>query len=262
MSDDVFSSYYDPSAADEGVYVKYVSTKTYDDNNANTLEDMFQILISKEVYEDADFSGEPMEVSVIQQLDFICDDFQCSVLREDINVPLSDYVTLQDTDAFVSDLDYSYLITSNQVEIQYPYYHYQDTEKSFTTIRYSNFKDYQPLFFEHNTKSYTNFFNRPIERETFKYGGNDYLEHGDYYSIIYKMDYGFKVVNKLATMEGQTSFDDMLVFSSSVMFDADHFYRVENIYDYGLRASYNLSERDEIIYQENPLIFSLFEIVD
>lgn len=260
--DDIFSSHYDPNTVTEDEYIKYVSAKTDHELNHTTIEDMYQILIYKKVFDNPNFEGDPIENEVIQQLDFICDETECNVKREDFNLPIADYLALVENDMASSDLDYTYTINANKIDIKYPYYHYQDNEKSFTTISYSNFKDYQALFFESNTKSYTNMLNRPIERSSFKYGGNYYLEHGDMYSVIYHTDYGYRIVNRPSTMEAEQNLGNVIVSSSSIYFMADLFYRVEDMYDYGLRATYNLSDRDEVVYFYNPLIFRLIESRD
>jgi hypothetical protein len=255
-NNDVFSSYNDPEGEPSNrEYVKYMSEKTDHEMNSNTIEDMFQIVITKETYDNREFIGEPITTTVIQQLDFSCDEFECFVEREDINVPKAEYVVMVEQGVFDSDLDYTFKLSASGVEIQYPYYHYQDNEKSFTTITYTDYNG--SIFFKSNEKSYSNMFNRPIERRTFKYGGNYYLEHGDLYSIIYKTDYGLKIMNK--SLEPNFEYNGMIIYSSSVMFDVESFYRSENIYDYGIRATYNLSETDEILYQENPLIYAFLE---
>lgn len=255
-NNDVFSSYKDPEGEPNNrEYVKYISEKTDHEMNSNTIEDMFQIVITKETYDNREFSGEPITTTVMQQLDFSCDEFECFVEREDINVPKAEYLVMVEQGVFDSDLDYTFRLSASGVEIQYPYYHYQDNEKSFTTVTYTDFNG--SLFFKSNEKSYSNMFNRPIERRTFKYGGNYYLEHGDLYSVIYKTDYGLKIMNK--SLEPNYEYNGMIIYSSSVMFDVESFYRSENIYDYGIRAIYNLSGRDEILYQENPLIYTFLE---
>lgn len=258
-NNDIFSSYYDPeSEPDNNEYVKYISEKTDYEMNVSTVEDMFQMIITKETYDNRDFSGEPITTTVIQQLDFICDEAECFVKKEDINISEAEYDLLVETGVFESDLDDTLTFSSDTVEIQYPYYHYQDHEKSFTTLAYTRFKDYESLCFKSNTKSYSDIFNRPIERKTFRYGGHDYLEHGDLYSIIYETDYGYKVMNK--SLDTGYEYSGMIIYSSSVMFETESFYRIERIYDYGMRAVYNLSERDEIMYQENPLIFTFLNL--
>lgn len=238
-------------------YIKYVAEKTYADNNDTTKLDRFQVLVTKEEYSNFEFYGEPEEEYLLQQLDFMCDGDDCSVYREDFNLPMAEYVALVQMGLNDNDLDYTYTISNEQIDIVYPLYYYQDDEKVFSTITYSNFKDYNGLVFDEITKSSTNRYEGTIKRSSFKYNGQDYVEHGDVYSVIYEMDYGYKVVNKLSTMEYEQEFEPPIIYSSSIMFYSTHTYRIENIYDYGVRTVYDLTDRDEIFYQKNPFIYSL-----
>lgn len=76
------------------------------------------------------------------------------------------------------------------------------------------------------------------------------------------MNYGLKVIKKKATMEEQSGVTNPITQASSDYFDSPYHRVIHNIYDYGNRAHYNPTDRDEIFYQRNPLIFSLIEYKD
>lgn len=239
-------------------YIEYKAQKEYKDNNQNIQEEVYQIIVTEDTYENSMFAGEPVKSKVLQALDFDCENDQCSVIIEKLNVTMDEYVLLEESNLIEFDLDNTMIITDDVVEITYPYYHYQDTERSTTTIVYSNFKEYG-LIFESNTKSYANIFNRPVERSSFKYAGKYYVEHGDLYSVIYEEDYGNKVVNKMATMEQDYDLGYPVAYVSSDFFENDLYYSIQNIYEYGSRLNVYLSERDELFYHKNPLIYRLLE---
>ncbi len=237
-------------------YTEYLSEKTIAENNDRTVEELYQVLISKNIYDNSDFNGDPIENNVLQILEFVCDTEECRVKREDIEVTRSEYVLLNEAGLIDFNLDHTFTISENQIDITFPITQPRENTKMSSTTSYSLFKDYG-LVFDECTKTFTNMLKRPITRVTFKYAGNDYVEHGDIYSIIYKTDYGLKVVNKMATMEYEFTHNPPVSFVSSLYFIADVYYQADNIYDYGSRALYIPTDRDEIIYQRNPLVFQL-----
>lgn len=119
------------------------------------------------------------------------------------------------------------------------------------------------MIFESNTKSYSSFLVPPVERRSFKYRRNDYIEHGDIYSIIYLTDYGYKVMRKNPERDTLTfNHSYPIAYLSSETFHMTALYRINNICNYGIRATLNPTERDEIFYQKNPLLYSLLEYSD
>lgn len=71
-----------------------MSEKTIAENNDRIVEELYQVLISKNIYDNSDFTGEPIESYVLQILDFVCDTDDCRVKREDIDVSRSEYFLL------------------------------------------------------------------------------------------------------------------------------------------------------------------------
>ena len=215
-------------------------------------------MISSNTYDNSNFIGEPIESKVLQILDFVCETDECRVKREDLDVTTSDYDLLTAAGLIEFDLDHTFRISENRIDITYPISDTRYLDKMFSTTSYTTFEDYG-LIFDECTKSYTNELKKPITRDTFKYAGKDYVEHGDYYSIIYKTDYGLKIVRKQAVMEIEFTHSPPVVLVSSVYFMPDLYYQVDNIYDYGSRALHIPTDRDEIIYQRNPLVFQLLQ---
>lgn len=82
------------------------------------------------------------------------------------------------------------------------------------------------------------------------------------YSIIYRTNYGLKVVNKMDVMGYEFTHNPPVSFVSFVYFIANVYYQADNIYDYGSRALYIPTDKDEIIYQRNPLVFQLIHYKD
>ncbi|MFO7969265.1 MAG: hypothetical protein R6U15_04025 [Candidatus Izemoplasmatales bacterium] len=240
-------------------YVKYTSSKTYADNNDLILENIYSILILDETFDNATFKGEPISSKVLQRLDAICDQTECTIKQKELNLSTDEYALIEDESILDNVTNETILISQDKVSVTYDVYRYTEPVEDTTTIVYSTFKDYG-LIFESNTKSYSSLLIPPVERRTFKYRGNDYVEHGDIYSIIYQTDYGYKVMRKNAERDTLTfNHPYPIAYLSSETFEMTALYRINNIYNYGVRATLNPTERDEIFYQKNPLLYSLLE---
>lgn len=240
-------------------YIKYTSSKTYADNNDAILENIYSILIQEETFDNSTFEGEPIRSKVLQRLNFICDQTECTVKQKELNLSTDEYALIEDESILDNVTNETILISENRISMTYDVYRYTEPVEDTTTIIFSEYKEYG-LIFESNTKSYSSLLIPPVERRTFKYRGNDYVEHGDIYSVIYQTDYGYKVMRKNAEMESSTFNPPYPVaFVSSDYFFANLYHRINNIYNYGIRSSWNPTERDEIFYQKNPLLFTLLE---
>jgi hypothetical protein len=242
-------------------YTEYISEKTISENNDRIVQELYQVLISSNTYDNSNFIGEPIESKVLQILDFVCDTDECRVKREDLDVTKSNYDLLDDAGLIEFNLDHTFKISENRIDITYPITDSRYDIKMLSTTSYTRFKDYG-FIFDECTKSYTNELKTTITRSTFKYAGKDYIEHGNNYSVIYNTDYGLKVVNKMAVMEVEFIHDPPVVLVSSVYFIPEVYYQVDNIYDYSIRTLYTPTDRDEIIYQRNPLVFQLIHYKD
>jgi hypothetical protein len=240
-------------------YVKYTSEKTYPDNRYLIRESIYTVLIKKDMYDNSTFEGEPTSSRVLQKLDFICDQTECTVKQKELNLSADEYALIEDESILDNVTNETILISEDKVSMTYDVYRYTEPVEDTTTIIYSTYKDYG-LIFESNTKSYSSLLVPPIERRTFKYRGNDYIEHGDIYSVIYQTDYGYKVMRKNADRETlRLDHPYPIAYLSSDYFEVTLYHRINNIYNYGVRSSWNPTERDEIFYQKNPLLYSLLE---
>ncbi len=240
-------------------YKKYISEKVYADNNENILEEIYSITIYEETYDAPEFTVEPIKTKVLQHLDFICDSEYCTVKQKELHMFIDEYLLIRDEDVFDNISNETLIISVNSVSMTYDVYRYTESDEDKATIIYSNFKDYG-LIFDSNTKSYSSLLNPAVERRTFKYRGNDYVEHGDIYSIISITEYGYKVVRKNVDRDTLTlNHPYPISYVSSDTFHMTATYRINNIYDYGIRTSLNPTERDEIFYQKNPFIHTLIE---
>lgn len=240
-------------------YVKYTSSKTYAHNNDAILENIYSILVQEETFDNSNFEGEPIRSKVLQGLDFICDQTECTVKQKELNLTTDEYALIEDESILDNVNNETILISQDKVSMTYDVYRYTEPVEDTTTIIYSTYKDYG-LIFESNTKSYSSLLVPPVERRTFKYRGNDYIEHGDIYSVIYQTDYGYKVMRKNADRDTLTlDHPYPIAYLSSDYFEATLYHRINNIYNYGVRSSWNPTERDEIFYQKNPLLFTLLE---
>lgn len=240
-------------------YIKYSSEKTYADNNDQILENIYSIIVYEETYGVSSFTGEPIKIKVLQHLDFKCKSESCTIKQKELHMFLDEYLLIKDEDVFDNISNETIIISEDSVSMTYDVYRYTESDEDKSTIIYSNFKDYG-LIFDSNTKSYSSLLNPPIERRTFKYRGNDYVEHGDIYSIIDITEYGYKVTRKNVDRDTLTLDNPYpIAFISSDSFEITLYHRAYNIFNYGERASYNPTERDEIFYQRNPLIFTLLE---
>jgi hypothetical protein len=237
-------------------YKEYLSEKSYKENNDATLEELYQIVISENLYDNADYTGVPIESTVVQLLDFVCDSSECRIKREDMGVSREDYDLLVNADLIEFDIDHTYTISEDKIELTYPTIYIRENAKEANSISYSAYKNYglvldSVTLYEHELQV------ENYDRSGFKYGGNQYLEIGKFYRIIYETDYGLMVKRKLTASEQDVTMNPPISTVSSRWFTPNIYYNIDNIYDYGSRALYNPDDRDEIIYQENPLISSL-----
>jgi hypothetical protein len=166
-----------------------------------------------------------------------------------------------------NSIDYYMQLYPNGISLDYEYYRYTESDMGRTITIYKDFDDYGFVFeSEHNT--FENVLNQGVDRRTFTYLGKQYIEHGDYYSIFHETSYGLKIIRKYAVMDGNEPYRDFpnvyvgSDWSTDRMDSGLHYghHRVLFINDYGSRLFDQLGARSiDIIYQRNPLIFTLVE---
>lgn len=235
----------------ETEYKKYTSTKYYNDQNSD-----YQIVLEEGLYTNADYNVLVDVSEIFRVIDVFTDNGYYDLQLGDYNKDLLDTDFNTEGYDLYPDSQIRYDITNLVVE--QPYYHYFDEEGTSRETTYNRFESFIGWTFNSDVKPGDSFLRPSTERSSFKYLGKDYMEHGDYYSIFNVEDYGYSLTTKSAINENdsevRTPYLEILSIQEPALYD-----EMIGIYDYRYRMDKQYSDREDQIYQWNPLVFVLID---